>query len=585
MMKQQCQNCKTEFVIEEEDLSFYQKINVPPPTWCPECRTIRRMIFRNERALYKRKCDATEKDIISMYSPESPFPVYEQKYWWSDNWDPLEYGTEYDFTKPFFDQLNSLSKRVPRYALYNVNTVNSEYCNINIDLKDCYLLFGSGMSENCLYGDTVHKSRDCIDNNWVGESERSAHSVDLQRCYNVAFAQNCQDCNDCFFVYDCRGCKNVVFSSGLRNKEYYVFNRPTPKEEYKKFFATLHESLGSHKNMQESIDKFEKVKQSAIHRYMIGKNYARATGNFIYNSKDVRNSYVVSGVENIAHGIKALFGQKDSADIFGVSGGQLVYETLNADYCSGGKFLLNGTSVVDCQYSIDIHNSEHLFGCIGLRNKQYCILNKQYARKEWEALVPKIIAHMNEMPHVDSKARIYRYGEFFPVDISPFAYNESVAQQYFPLTKGFAGERGYRWEKTGKRDYAITKEPQALPDHIKDVNEEILEEIVGCAHDGNCNEQCTTAFKIIPQELRFYQMMNLPLPRLCSNCRHYQRLKQRNPFKLWHRQCMCDYGVHQNFAKHIHHEQGRCPNEFETSYAPDRPEIVYCEACYQNEVI
>ena len=29
---------------------------------------------------------------------------------------------------------------------------------------------------------------------------------------------------------------------------------------------------------------------------------------------------------------------------------------------------------------------------------------------------------------------------------------------------------------------------------------------------------------------------------------------------------------------------GKCTNEFETSYAPERPEIVYCESCYQKEV-
>jgi len=83
--------------------------------------------------------------------------------------------------------------------------------------------------------------------------------------------------------------------------------------------------------------------------------------------------------------------------------------------------------------------------------------------------------------------------------------------------------------------------------------------------------------------------MNLPLPRLCPNCRHYQRLKQRNPLKLWHRRCQCagkksENGVYKNTTGHFHGE-GRCPNEFETSYSPDRKEVVYCEHCYQAEVV
>ena len=36
-----CQNCKSEFIIEPEDFNFYEKIKVPAPTWCPECRMIR----------------------------------------------------------------------------------------------------------------------------------------------------------------------------------------------------------------------------------------------------------------------------------------------------------------------------------------------------------------------------------------------------------------------------------------------------------------------------------------------------------------------------------------------------------------
>ena len=73
---------------------------------------------------------------------------------------------------------------------------------------------------------------------------------------------------------------------------------------------------------------------------------------------------------------------------------------------------------------------------------------------------------------------------------------------------------------------------------------------------------------LFKDEFKFYKRMNLPLPRLCPNCRHYERLKQRNPLRLWHRKCM---------------KEG-CQNEFETSYAPDRPEIIYCERCYQQEV-
>jgi hypothetical protein len=193
------------------------------------------------------------------------------------------------------------------------------------------------------------------------------------------------------------------------------------------------------------------------------------------------------------------------------------------------------------------------------------------------------------MPYIDPKGRVYEYGEFFPSELSPFAYNETITQEYYPLTKEKAESQGYKWRDQEKKNYEITIVADDLPDRIEEASESITKETIGCAHNGVCNEQCTTAFRIITSEFEFLKKHNLPLPRLCPNCRHYQRILQRNPPRLWHRQCTCggdtsENGVYTNQTAHLHGSD-HCPNEFETSYAPERPEIVYCEACYQNEVV
>ena len=87
------------------------------------------MAWRNERTLYKRKCDASEKQIISVYSPESPYTVYDQKERRSDKWNPLDYGQEYDASRSLFDQLHELMLKVPRVSIVNTNSENSEYTN------------------------------------------------------------------------------------------------------------------------------------------------------------------------------------------------------------------------------------------------------------------------------------------------------------------------------------------------------------------------------------------------------------------------------------------------------------------------
>jgi len=225
---------------------------------------------------------------------------------------------------------------------------------------------------------------------------------------------------------------------------------------------------------------------------------------------------------------------------------------------------------------------------VGLRKKGYCILNKQYSKEEYEALVPRIISHMNEMPYADKKGRVYRYGEFFPLEFSPFPYNDTFAQEHLPLTKEESFEKGYLWKDPEKRNYSITMEHEALPDHIKDVQDTILKEVIACAHNQICNEQCTQAFRILPHELEFYRKIEFPLPRLCPNCRHYQRIKQRSSLKLWQRKCQCngtdcESGIYQNQGEHFHKTEA-CSNGFRTSYSPDSPEIVYCKECYQAEI-
>ena len=113
----QCQNCKNQFTIEPDDFDFYQKLDVPPPTFCPNCRMQRRLAFFNLTNLYRRPCDLCGKDSVSMYAPEAPYRIYCPRCWWSDNWDAMEYGRDYDFSTPFFEQFNTLLHEAPLLGL------------------------------------------------------------------------------------------------------------------------------------------------------------------------------------------------------------------------------------------------------------------------------------------------------------------------------------------------------------------------------------------------------------------------------------------------------------------------------------
>ncbi len=589
--------------MDASDFKFYEKMSVPAPTWCPECQLMRRLSFRNEHALYRRKDSTEGKEIISMYSADKPLVVYKQDYWWSDKWDPLQYGQNYDFSKPFFEQFKELIKKIPWPSMFNVNSVNSEYCNYTTDNKNCYLVFGGDFNENCAYSTFNFYSRDSFELYWVNKGELCYEDIDSENCYKVFFSQYARDSTDSAFLYNGANLQNCLGCINLRSKSYCIFNKQYPKEEYNNKLNKL--DFGSFSKFEGFKNEFTEFKLKFPHRFAELVKSVNSSGHNVHNAKKCEacfDSYNdIEDCKNILIGIGPLKDSRNS-DHLGHKA-ELVYDALGTfSGTQNVKFsFFNGGSHI-ITYAVNCRNSSSLFACVGLRNKSYCILNKQYTKEEYEKLVPRIIEHMNAMPYLDKKGRIYKYGEFFPPELSPFSYNETIAQEYFPLTKEEAIEKGYSWKDPEPRNYQVTMTNNQIPDHIKDVPDSILNEVIECEHREKCNEQCTQAFRIIPQELAFLRKMNLPLPRLCPNCRHYQRIKQRNPLKLWHRKCQCagvksENGIYQNTASHPHHMElppsvgtptadvGACPNEFETTYAPERPEIVYCERCYLAEVV
>ncbi|MEK7174385.1 MAG: hypothetical protein AAB759_01870, partial [Patescibacteria group bacterium] len=403
-------------------------------------------------------------------------------------------------------------------------------------------------------------------------SSRLLFSHDSSNCLNARFLGYCKNVNDSI------GCFN------LRNKSHHIFNQPYSKSEFEKELSKL--DLESYVNLTNLKGRFSEFSKTQIRKAANITNCTNVTGDNLFDSKNCHYCFDLYGKCEDSKYAAHAYDLRDSYDGYGYgANAELLYEGIDtgvdASLCRFASFT---HKCRDTWYTYCCHSSSHLFGCVGLRNKEYCILNKQYTKEEYEELLPKIIAQMNAMPYTDKQGRKYPYGEMFPPEFSPFAYNETIAQEYFPLTKNEALKRGYPWKDPDAKDYKITKNSAELPDRTKDIGDDVLKETIGCEHAGNCNHQCTTAFRIISDELSFYRRLGLPVPRLCPNCRNYERFKLRNPMKLWHRKCMCDQKIYKNTVKHEHHPAGPCPNELETPYAPERPEIIYCESCYNAEV-
>lgn len=561
-----CQNCKHEFLIEPEDFLFYEKIKVPPPTWCPPCRLLRRFLHTSETVLYKRKCDFSGKDIFSMYQENTVFPVYETSIWYSDAWDPYSYGMDYDPKRPFFEQFLHLQNRVPRMSIVQQgNVINSPYTHRVTEPKNCYMVFRSSYPENSMYiyNGKMH-IKDCCDCSWIYECELCYECVNCTNCYNVKFGQESKESRDCSFIYSCRNCSNCIGCVNLVNAEYCIWNKKYSKEEYLQKVKDM--ELNTFSGLEKMKTEFDSFRKKLPHRSIMSIKSEKVSGNWFFRSKNVTNSFDCEEVKDGKY-LFMTFKAEDCMDFFEWGNkAEQIYECENCGIDIARLYFCTQCwmGAHDLYYCNTCPGAHDCFGCVGLKKGEYSILNKKYTKEEYLKLKEEIIDQMKRIPYVDSQGVEYKFGENFPVSFSDFSYNETIANYYFPLSKEEAEKLGYRWAERVKTNYKTTLSSLELPQKIDDVNDSILNEIIECEEKNNPNS--VGAYRITENELYFYRRMDLPLPRACFNIRHIRRMDKRPPLRTIKRNC------------------SKCDVEVDTVYDEEYAPILYCEKCYQQEV-
>lgn len=574
-MQKTCQNCKNSFVLEPADLALLEKLQVPQPTFCPSCRMQRRMAFRNDATVFRAHCSLCQNEIISMYPDNTKYKVYCRDCWNSDKWDALEYGRDYDFSKSFFQQVKELLEVAPRRTAYIVgDNENSDFANFLVNSKDVYMSTSVLFSEAVFFSRAIDNCKDICDSFNINHCENCYELVDCGKCYNCSYSLSAYDCLDSSFLYDCVSCQNCFMSSNLRKKQYVFRNKQLSQEAYEEELKKIDfgDPLVARKLQQE----FARLQKSALHQFSSLRNVVNVTGSSVENAKDSSYLFDSNEIENVHHALRIVQG-KDSMD-WQNGGGELVYEAISTTLgVYKQKFSAGCNGSNETEYSQWCESSENIFGCVALRKEEYCILNKKYSPEEYELLRKKIIEQMHQVPYKDAMGRMYGYGEFFPIELSDYAYNQLSANDYYPLTKEQALSEGYKWQDDAPSVYKATMSASQLP-KTSEATDAVLREVIECEKDGS-------VYKIIKKELDFLRAKNLPLPRMCPKCRHKERFKKRLPLNLWNRTCMCQGKKDsRNKTEHAHHEDV-CPNEFMTPYAPNRPESVYCDDCYTSEVV
>lgn len=547
-----CKHCHTSFIIDEADQAFYAKMDVPYPDLCPQDRFRFCMLRRNATKYYKRICDGTGKSIISIHSPEAVNPVYSIDYWYSDAWDGLSYGREYDFTRGFWDQFGELLRAIPLPHMNAVSMENSNYANESIYVKDSYLLVYSAKCENCFYSCYILGSQFCSDCFVVDDCRWCYDVVYGEHCNEVLFSEFVRNCSSSWYLFDCRGCSDCIACVGLVSGKYCILNQPVTPEYYNEVLAVLRRT----NQLPDAIrTEYESLCMKHPRNYMIGVNNENVSGNDISNSKNVHDSFYMRSSKDCRY-CWDVFHSNDCYDV--VQWGdpmELCYFSLDVgDSAYNVRFSDSIYTSSDIDYSLLLQNCHHCFLCAGLRYKDYCIFNKQYTKEEYETTKKRIIEHMKQEGV---------WGEFFPPSLSSFAYNESFAQHHFYQTKEETLAFGWRWKDVLDEVKIPEGVPllygKDLPIVSGEIPNDLLQSVIICESTGK-------PFRFIAQELDFYRKMSLCLPHFHPDERMRLHNTKTNPLKLWDRQC------------------SKCGMNIRSSYSPERLEMVYCEACYLESV-
>lgn len=520
----ECPTCHTQFVVTPEDETLLRQVGVDEPIECTPCVWRRLLSFFVFGRFRKTTSALSGKPIITNFPESTRFPLYERGEWVSDAWDPMEYGVEYDSARPFLDQLEGLVGRVPHPHQSGIKNTDSEWCDDVWNSKNCYLCRSLLDCEDVSYAYRTFACKNSIDLAFCFKSEASYDSLYCFNCYQVRYCFNAHDSMDSAFLYDCRNVQDCFMCWNLRNTQHCIRNVQYSKDEYEKKRAEFDTaSFAGVAHLKEEF--WRHVAEDAVHRLNYNLKTVTSTGNFLSECKGCTNCYFLDKSENCRHVFR---GFTDTDTIHAVASmcekcalsslDAYIYETVATSHCTSCRYSAYLDYCEECEYC---------FGCVGLRKKQYCILNKQYSKEEYAATIERMKADMRTRGE---------WGAFFPYGAGYCGYNFTVAHWYFPETKEGAERFGGRWEEQNDAD-ALGMSEHEIPDRIDDVPDDLPAQPIRCPKSG-------WRFNIAPRELEFYRKYRIPVPHHHFDVRTLERFK---PFTVFREQsgscCFCGKGI------------------------------------------
>jgi hypothetical protein len=295
-----CEKCNKNFEVLTDDIPFYEKMDLPLPTMCPDCRFKYLLAFWMFGRFRIAKSALSGKTIITVFPESVPFPIYDRTEFLSDAWDSLTYGRDYDSSRPFIEQIIQLQSKVPHPHQVGIKNLNCEWTDDVWESKDVYLSRSGAWCECINYSYRMVSSKNCIDLTYCWELEYCLYCF---KSYNLKYSFNSRDCIDSSFLYDCRNCQNCFMSWNLRNQKYCILNQQYSKEEYEKKLKEY--NLKSWASIEELKKEFwQHIRKDAVHRQNYNVQAINSTGNFLNNDKNCYQCHFIENSENSRYALR-----------------------------------------------------------------------------------------------------------------------------------------------------------------------------------------------------------------------------------------------------------------------------------------
>lgn len=412
-MKSVCRISGVGFDISESEQALRREFGVDTlPDLAPHIRIRHMGAFWPHWSLHKRRCDKTGKNIVSVFRPECPYPVWHKDEWYRSALPP---SASFDFDQTFFSQTETLFKRCPIPHNSGLNNENCEFTDDWWNSRNCYLCHSGVNTEDNRYCYRLIGCRNCLYVVFSFECEWCYDVINSEKCYRCVSGLYLKNCRETAFCYDCRNCSDCLFCFNLRNKQYCIGNKQLSKEEYeiqKKQFP--YDTIQGYEHCKTLFEKM--MREIAWHRSTYMDFVENSSGNYILRLKNMQRTFLGADGED-GYNVTRFGWAKTAVDSINLQEAERVFFSSGVQiksydvFCS---FMLDNSRFA--RYSAYSSRCENIFGCCGLLGAKNAILNTVYSQQEYDVLQKKLQDHMKSTGE---------WGQFFPGSFAPSPYDES----------------------------------------------------------------------------------------------------------------------------------------------------------------